>query len=259
VLRQKWSRSQISLQQTFVIDRPADDGVQNIAFYERGVGTSGFLDSLRGGAFGAGLAGNIRRAYMFLARNYRNRFEDEVYIFGFSRESYTARSLTGLVGMIGPPDACADENESAIWFHYKNASRMQVLRAEVAAQVRRPDAIRIKCIGVFDTVGALGVPVRAFWREARDLYEFHDVGLSPVCEHSLHAAAIDEHREPFEATLWHRDRFGNDNSKSMQAEQVWFAGAHGNVGGGYVTLFSSLPTTGTGILNNERQTNGRSL
>jgi uncharacterized protein (DUF2235 family) len=90
-----------SLQQTFVIDRPADDGVQNIAFYERGVGTSGFLDNLRGGAFGVGLAGNIRRASMFLARNYRNRFEDEVYIFGFSRGSYTARSLTGLVGTIG--------------------------------------------------------------------------------------------------------------------------------------------------------------
>jgi Uncharacterized alpha/beta hydrolase domain (DUF2235) len=218
-------------QQTFVLDRRADDGAQNIVFYERGVGTGGFLDNFRGGAFGAGLARNIRRAYMFLARNYDDT--DEVYIFGFSRGSYTARSLTGLLGTIGllKAEACTVENESAIWSHYKNAARMQILRPDIAAQLRPPDAIRVKCIGVFDTVGALGVPVRAFWREDRDLYEFHDVGLSPICEHSLHAVAVDEHREPFEATLWRRERFGR---KDFKAEQVWFAGAHGNVGGGYI-------------------------
>jgi Uncharacterized alpha/beta hydrolase domain (DUF2235) len=108
---------------------------------------------------------------------------------------------------------------------------MQVLKSAVATVLRPPSSLQITCIGVFDTVGSLGVPVGAFWRENRDLYEFHDVGLSPICEYSLHALAIDEHREPFEATLWRPARLGKG---SARAQQVWFAGAHGDIGGGYI-------------------------
>ena len=224
-------RDKIVSQQALVMVLRQDDGTLNLIFYERGVGTGWFLDRFSGGAFGAGLPRNIRRAYMFLARNYE--FGDEVYIFGFSRGSYTARSLTGLIGTVGLLDAraCTVENEFAVWFHYETASRMHILRSDIAAVLRSPSHIQIKCIGVFDTVGALGVPVHAFRRENRDLHEFHDVGLSPICEHSLHAVAIDEHRGPFEATLW---RGGDLTKGELNAEQVWFAGAHGDIGGGYI-------------------------
>jgi uncharacterized protein (DUF2235 family) len=85
--------------QTILMTRRDGHGTLNVVFYERGVGTGGFFNRFSGGAFGAGLALNIRRAYMFLSRNYE--FGDEVYIFGFSRGSYTARSLTGLISAVG--------------------------------------------------------------------------------------------------------------------------------------------------------------
>jgi hypothetical protein len=93
-----------------------------------------------------------------------------------------------------------------------------------------PRSVPVKILGVFDTVGALGIPLSAFWKENRDLYGFHDVALSDICEHSLHALAIDEHREAFEATLWRRLPF---TRQPRNVEQVWFAGAHADVGGGY--------------------------
>jgi uncharacterized protein (DUF2235 family) len=67
--------------------------LQNIVFYERGVGTGAFLDRFFGGALGQGLSDNIRRAYKFLSFHYEDG--DEVFVFGFSRGAYTARSLVG--------------------------------------------------------------------------------------------------------------------------------------------------------------------
>ncbi|MGC2779944.1 MAG: DUF2235 domain-containing protein, partial [Bradyrhizobium sp.] len=93
-----------------------------------------------------------------------------------------------------------------------------------------PGSVPVKLLSIFDTVGALGIPLNAFWKENRDLRGFHDVALSEICEHSVHAVAIDEHREAFEATLWRRLPFA---AEPANVEQVWFAGAHADVGGGY--------------------------
>jgi hypothetical protein len=92
------------------------------------------------------------------------------------------------------------------------------------------DQFRIDCVGVFDTVGALGIPLAALWRANRERYEFHDVELSSIVKVSLHALAIDEHREPFQAAVWRKPKF---KYYSTITEQVWFAGAHADVGGGY--------------------------
>jgi hypothetical protein len=204
-----------------------------VIFYERGVGTGGFLDNVRGGAFGMGLSRNIRRAYIFLARNYEPG--DEIFIFGFSRGSYTARSLVGYIGAVGLLRAsnCTEANESRAWYHYRTNPLDRVPTAGV--EIRRfayPAAeVRISFLGVFDTVGALGIPIAWFRRENRDLFEFHDVGLSPKCDVSVQALAVDEHREAFEATLWRKPKF---EQISSMAEQVWFAGAHSDIGGGYI-------------------------
>jgi hypothetical protein len=206
---------------------------QHVVFYERGVGTGGFLDNVGGGAFGSGLGRNIRRAYIFLSRHYEPH--DEIFIFGFSRGSYTARSLVGYIGSIGllKTEHCTPANESKAWYYYRTnpADRLPSIAAEIDAFTHAASSVRIKCLGVFDTVGALGVPLPMLWRENRDLFEFHDVGLSAVSEVNLHALAVDEHREPFEPTLWRQQKF---LAVSNPTEQVWFAGAHSDVGGGYL-------------------------
>jgi hypothetical protein len=92
-----------------------------------------------------------------------------------------------------------------MWDYYRThpADRLPAMAAELS---ENSVGVRIRCLGVFDTVGARGIPIPSLWRENRDLFGFHDVGLSQICDHCLHAVAIDEHREPFEATLWREER-----------------------------------------------------
>src|SRR5256886_2870028 len=98
------------------------------------------------------------------------------------------------------------------------------------ARHSHPD-FRITCIGVWDTVGALGIPVGLCGRLSRRLFGFHDVTLSSRVDRAFHAIAVDERRRPFVPTLWHQQP---DASKAGQVlEQVWFTGVHSDVGGGY--------------------------
>jgi uncharacterized protein (DUF2235 family) len=206
-------------------------GKQHLVFYERGVGTSGFLNAFGGGAFAVGLARNIRRAYIFLSRNYEAG--DEIFIFGFSRGSYTARSLAGYIGAVGllKRECCSPSNESKAWYYYRTNPADRLPSTATKACTHAASSVRIKCLGVFDTVGAMGVPLPIFWRENRDLFEFHDVTLSQISEVNLHALAVDEHREAFEPTPWRQQKFA---SVSTPTEQVWFVGAHADIGGGYL-------------------------
>jgi len=98
--------------------------------------------------------------------------------------------------------------------------------------VHRREIFRVACLGLFDTVGALGIPLEGLWNLNRQKYEFHDVELSSLVDVGLHALAIDEHRRPFEASLWRRNRF---KRTSAIIEQVWFPGVHADIGGGYLS------------------------
>lgn len=205
---------------------------EHIVFYERGVGT-GPTDWLRGGALGKGLDGNIRRAYKFLSHHYKSG--DQIFIFGFSRGAYTARSLVGYIAAAGllVREKCTAELESMAWNYYRTApnDRMPGVWSALEPDVHRRDDFRIDCVGVFDTVGALGVPLKPFWRFNRQRYEFHDVELSSITKLNLHALAVDEHRHPFQATVWRKPKF---KTFATVTEQVWFPGAHADVGGSYV-------------------------
>ena len=203
----------------------------HLVYYERGVGTGGFLDLFFGGAFGVGLSQNIRRAYRFLSLNYEDG--DQVLVFGFSRGSYTARSLVGYINTVGllRRDSCTVENESLAWSYYRENPSDRVWGVGSSLKFGSHPDFEVSCVGVFDTVGALGIPAPAFWRENRDLFEFHDVSLTSGQTQHLHALAIDEHRLSFEPTLWRKPKFG---TASPTAEQVWFAGAHSDIGGGNV-------------------------
>src|SRR5262249_36169566 len=200
------------------------DNVEHLVFYERGVGT-GALEQMRGGIFGAGLGENIRRAYRILAFHYEHG--DEVFVFGFSRGAYTARSLVGFIGAIGLLKCgdCTEELERTAWQFYRTPpnDRLPGIWTSLTPHVHDRGSFRIACQGLFDTVGALGIPLRRFRLYNRDRYQFHDVNLSSITRVNLHALAIDEHREPFQATIWRKPRF---KAYTSVTEQVWFSGAH---------------------------------
>ena len=207
-------------------------GKEHIIYYERGVGTGAF-DRFRGGALGEGLTQNIRHAYKFLSFWYEPG--DEIFIYGFSRGAYTARSLVGYLGAAGLllRDNCNEELEALAWRYYRTPpnDRMPADWRRLTDNAHDRDELRVKLLGVFDTVGALGIPARIAWRLNRDENGFHDVELSSITDVNLHAVAIDEHRWPFEATLWRQPPF---KKYETNVEQVWFSGAHADVGGGYI-------------------------
>lgn len=201
---------------------------EQLVYYDQGVGTKA-LEYVTGGGFGRGLSNNVLRAYLWLTEHYRP--DDEIFIFGFSRGAYTARSLVGFLSVCGLLRPDAPVNIDAAFQQYR---RPGVTRASSAAVQFRERyslepvhgrAARVRFLGVFDTVGALGIPVAQI--PLFEDYRWHKVHLSQIVEHAYHALAIDEHRELFDATLW-RNRYPNQT-----VEQRWFAGAHANVGGGY--------------------------
>lgn len=195
-------------------------------FYDPGVGTGeGLLDRLLGGFSGKGLEQNTEEVYLHLVRNYEEG--DEVFFFGFSRGAYTVRSTVGLIrnaGLLRPEHS--DKVREAYRLYRKRRGGPDTPEA-VEFRRRFSREIDIKFMGVWDTVGALGIPLRGLRALTMWRYRFHDVELSRIVQNSYQALAIDERRESFEPTLW------ESKPKSGQVvEQVWFAGAHSDVGGG---------------------------
>ena len=211
------------------------DGIKQVKWYDQGVGTH-WYDQFIGGAIGTGLEVNIVQGYEFLAKTYEGG--DQVFVLGFSRGAYTARSLVGMVRNCGLVEA-----------------KHVALRVGIAYGIYRtrddgPDSmtaklfrssfcreIQIKFIGVWDMVGALGIPHDIVKGLNMKFYEFHDTELSGIVENACHAAAVDEHRQDYDVCLW------NPQSKPGQTmEQRWFVGAHCDVGGGYSNRrLSDLP------------------
>jgi uncharacterized protein (DUF2235 family) len=244
-------------------------------FYDEGVGTR-LGERIRGGMFGAGLDVNIRQGYAWLGSQFAlvrdAGLDDEgfligpdLFLFGFSRGAFTARSLGGMINYLGlpklasvegaarPPSPQDDAAVKQAWKLYSERPTKQerenakapsadpALVKRVREHSEAVDAhrkghsfypVRIHFLGVWDTVGAMGIP-RLFdsWTFLRPStkYLFHDTALGKCVRHAFHAVAIDEHREPYCVTLW-TDR---DERLTKEVEQRWFPGAHADVGGGY--------------------------
>jgi len=203
----------------------AGDGVTQVVFYDWGVGTGGRFDRISGGAFGRGLDRNIQDVYRFLVHNHARH--DQIFLIGFSRGAYTARSTAGFIRNCGILKKKHASMIPEAYELYRSKSRPASVKS---TRFRREFSreSRIKLLGVWDTVGALGVPLRMFKRFNASRYSFHDTKLSRSIEHAYHALAIDEKRKPFKPTLW-----TTRPSKTQIAQQVWFAGVHADVGGGY--------------------------
>ncbi len=202
------------------------DGVEQRVFYDRGVGT-GRLDHLAGGMFGLGLTRNVKQAYAYLVEGYEPG--DEVYLFGFSRGAYTARSLAGLIrnsGLLRPEYRHKIDHAYDLYRDRGDETRPREVAATLFRRTWSHD-IDIQFIGVFDTVGALGIPgvgMQALTRR----WQFHDTALSSRVRHAAHALALHERRGPFRPTLWEE---APDREDPLR--QVWFTGVHSDVGGGY--------------------------
>ncbi len=206
-------------------------GVRQVVYYHPGVGT-GRWGRLAAGVFGWGLSGNVQDAYQFLVDNYEP--DDELFLFGFSRGAYTVRSLAGLVRNSGILRRGNAHRVGEAWSLYRNSADEPGGVAATLFRRTYSHEPRIRFIGVWDTVGALGVPIlgpRWFSPVGRWLNrhnQFHDTQLSARVDGAFHALAIDEHRGPFEPTLWHQQ----PDATGQVLKQVWFRGAHCDVGGG---------------------------
>ena len=232
----------------------AGDGTEVLLFYDRGIGTNWF-DRLPGGATGVGLSDNVLDAYYFLGQNFVAG--SEIYVFGFSRGAYTARSLGGFIKAAGllerpsvkdvwraymdcyvtAPRVVArprgwDLDRVRGWFAEKAGDAVGRLGGDDVASLPRHAGAQIRFLGVYDTVGALGVPLRDTAAVNEPIVGFHDTTLGDLVEHAAQALAVDEKRGPYVPTLW--TQAANDAAIAGQTVlQVWFPGVHSDIGGGY--------------------------
>lgn len=228
-----WNRPEKNLKKDFPTNvlklaraiSPVDssDTAQQI-FYDWGVGS--YYDPVVGGAMGKGLHKNIMDDYRYIVQNYSPG--DELFLFGFSRGAYTVRSLCGLInncGIIKRADACLIEQA---FMHYKKPGKdyaPEGIRSLEFRQAHAHPSREIKFVGVWDTVGGMGIPL-SFLGNLSDTDEFYDTKIGRNVRIARHALAIDELRRDFEPTVWLP-------RANLDLKQVWFPGAHSDVGGSY--------------------------
>lgn len=211
--------------------RSEADGVQQTVYYVGGVGASYKVDRVLGGSLGLGLSNNLMSAYRFLALNYARG--DHVYVFGFSRGAFTARSLVGMIDRVGlvRSDALIRGALGTAEERYRQGAGTPARLAETSAEFKQDcchDHVCIPFLGVFDTVEALGPKAR-----------FHNIDfLDDAVAVGRQALAIDERRRIFWPRLW---TGSPELAASGRVRQVWFEGFHSDVGGGVAP--TGLPDT----------------
>jgi len=198
-----------------------------VTTYDTGVGTdNNALDKVFGGAFGLGLFQKIKQGYSTIASQYSAG--DKIFIFGFSRGAYTARSLAGMIVHCGLPTVnCNDPKIVDMAFEaYRNVSQRDML-LQTLNESYAMNCPKIQLLGVWDTVGSLGIPA-IFGGIDVIQYGFLDLSLNPNVLNAVQALAVDEQRLQFPPALW-----TSAPAPGQTLTQVWFSGVHCDVGGGY--------------------------
>ena len=247
----------------------SETGEEQVVFYDWGLGS--YHDGFSAGAFGSGINKNIQDCYRFLVHNYT--LGDRIYLFGYSRGAYTVRSLAGFINAVGILKRSKANKIAEAFDNYKDPKKhpndeasvqwrkRNSIQARLSTDASREERRRysengdpkVHFIGVWDTVGALGVPLSLLSFMNRE-HMFHDNKIGPNIITARHALAIDERRDDFQPTIW-KQRSGVD------IQQVWFAGCHGDVGGGNKpdedgTLSSDYPLD---WISNEARAHGLNL
>ena len=206
------------------------DGIQQILFYDEGIGTQNLMDKFAGGALGKGIDLNIQQAYRFLALNYSPG--DEIYLYGFSRGSYTVRSLAGMIGFAGMLERRQIEWVKEAYELYRTYRRQDTGELQAFRNTHGTEVPDITFMGCWDTVEALGLPNKIDFLKIdeafKERYRFINAQLGSHIQKAAHAVAIDEIRMEFDVTLM-EETPGRNGS---QVAEVWFPGDHGCVGGG---------------------------
>jgi uncharacterized protein (DUF2235 family) len=226
-----------------------------VVYYSAGVGTQRG-EKLSGGMFGYGLDAEVTQAYEWLVENYDQG--DRIFVFGFSRGAFTARSLAGFVSKCGLLKPGSPLSLTQLYARYRKRVAPSILHLQSASAEGLPledrwlkkyaMAVPLWFQGIFDTVGALGVPFGNFPVISRSNYGFLETDLRINDSRAYHAMAIDEHREAFAPTLWTKTTtagsVGPAPRQIEDVEQRWFVGAHADVGGGYANgLLAQIPLT----------------
>lgn len=218
-----------------------------LVYYSQGVGTQAD-EKFRGGVLGYGIDQEVIDAYEWLVENHEEG--DHLFLFGFSRGAYTARSLSGLISKCGLLRAGAPLSVRQLYDRYRLDSTVRDIRLLQEAvekgqkntltpeenwMLKYCKAIPIWFLGVWDTVGSLGISFGDIPELSRQSYHFLETDLRINNTNAYHALAIDEHRADFAPTLWSRPKDASwPPARSLEkVEQRWFVGAHANVGGGY--------------------------
>ncbi|ADV81173.1 DUF2235 domain-containing protein [Terriglobus saanensis] len=209
------------------------NSASQLKYYDSGVGTDGTpLDHLTALTMGEGLFQKVQDCYSFLSDVYDPG--DKIFLFGFSRGAFTARSVAGMIAGFGVPSVNLDnETVKKIFAAYRepDADRKKTLKDGLISTYGLKD-VSIEMVGVWDTVGSLGIPGIFFNMLNQKKYGFLDTSLHPSVEHGYHAVCIDERRAQFKPTLWTKPD-GSALANNAQVEQVWFPGVHCDVGGSY--------------------------
>lgn len=250
-------------------------GIVQVPIYIQGVGTgrgsswfSRTSDTLLGGGLGWGLMDNLEEAYRHLVFLYEP--SDEIHILGFSRGAYTARSLAGFIrstGIIGRdalhrlPEAIARYRTMDDETTHPSSEESHAFRADISPHVvtsaaelawrathhpaqPTPHLLEVSYLGVWDSVGALGIPahVPVLGRITARKYRFHDASLSSMVKSARHAVALDERRRTFPPTRWDNiAKLNAGHAGTLPYQELFFAGDHGSIGGGGdITALSSI-------------------
>lgn len=195
------------------------DDTQSV-FYDPGVGTGNMTDKILGGGLGVGVEQNILDGYNHLKEVYDDG--DKIFVFGFSRGAFTARSFVGFLNFVGL--SIGSENTKDLFSIYKNKNNES---ANLLLRTKKTKKVDVEFLGVFDTVKSIGSPLNL--TGINKLWNFHDSSVCDNTKNACQALAIDECRPNFEALVW------NSCPNNCKIEQRWFCGSHCDVGGGNET------------------------
>jgi uncharacterized protein (DUF2235 family) len=205
-------------------------GVRQLTRYVVGIASSEDrgLTFLKG-AIGFEVGDRIKAGYQFLSHVYEPG--DEIYLFGFSRGAYEARSLASFVTLFGLAKKGSDFPIDEAWSIYRRGDHKRDFNAVAKISEACHYPVRIRCLGVWDTVGNIGNPYWSMGWLSRK-FDYHDMRLHDTIDVALHALSIDETRSPFRPALFTYPDDVQPPSR-QHIEQKWFAGTHADVGGGW--------------------------
>ncbi|OCL09051.1 hypothetical protein AOQ84DRAFT_29218 [Glonium stellatum] len=205
---------------------------QNDVYYQSGIGSNNtWARKYISGATGEGLKRNVLEAFAHIGENYSRERGDRLVIIGYSRGAYTARSLAGLLSLVGVPGGKNSKLNRKLYDRYVRGDLKKRGVAEYMKRRHECEDVVIDVLCCFDTVGSLGIPRTGLSGVLRlsgllsKKHEFHQTDPAPNILNTFHALALHESRKPYTPTLMH---IRNGDKRNLK--QVWFPGTHGDIG-----------------------------